>query len=125
MPVLGHHPLDQGRHPWVHRAAQDQQLPVPEVVGADAERRRDGLWIGVEVFVYGRADDDDHVMCRRHDGGIGRGPQATVGHDPAKHGAGARLVEGQFGIVDALHRGVAHVVDDDRSATVGENNRQG
>src|SRR5689334_20126367 len=123
-PQLGHHLLDQRRHPGEHRAAEHEELPVGEVIRAAAERLGDGGLLRVQVLVDRRADDHDHVLGRGHDGGIGRGHQAPGRQDPVQHLVRARLGEGQAPRIDRGDRGFAHVVDANLGSPVRERERE-
>ena len=56
------HLLHQRRDAGEDRGPQHQQLAVPQVWRAAAERNRDRLLIGIEVLVDRRADNDHHVL---------------------------------------------------------------
>ena len=101
-----------------------EQLAVPQVVGAAAERPGDRRLVGVQVLIHRRADDHHHVLRRGHDRGIGRGLQTPGAEHPVQHLVRAGLGERHPARVHRGDGGLAHVIDAHLGTPVGERERE-
>jgi hypothetical protein len=117
---LGDQLLHQRGDPRVDGAAQHQQLPVHQVLGAPAQRPRDGARVGVLVLVHRGAEHHHNVLGPADRGRVGGGREEAVGDHPLQHRRRPRLLERHGGVVDQLHGAVADVVEQHRGAAVGE-----
>ena len=119
-----HESLDQSGDPREHSAAQDEDLPVGQLVGDRLERGDHGLRIGIEVLVDRGADDHDQVLAPADGLRLGRRGQGAVGQGPGQHRGGTGLLVGHLARSDLVDRLQIGVVERDPPAGVGERQPQ-
>ena len=119
-----HQTLDHPGDTREHRAPQDQELPVDEVIAQLGDLDRNVERLGVQVFVDRRSDYHHHRVGLSQDGGIGCGLESAAAQDLLKDIARPRLVKGHSPSRHSGHGSLIDVVHGCPEAAAGKRERQ-
>ena len=121
-------PIDQPLHhasdPREHRAAQDDELSIHQVLRHTLDGSHDRLRIRVEMLVDRRADDDDHAFRHADGARLRRGSESSGDKSPVEDLLGADLAVGHHTGGDQADSHFVGVVEGYPEAGIGQRQAQ-